>query len=183
MEEKKDLFENLETERLILRKITDQDATKLYQNIYNNFDYFKFYYQVPFNSFEEYKPLVEKYKEYYANGNHFRWGIVLKSSNEIIGLVQLHTKDMLNNNCKIGYIIGYNYTKKGFAKEAVKKVIDFGFNKLNFHRIDANIVVENISSIKLAESIGMHFESLKEDSYKLEDKYYNQKVYTLINKK
>ena len=181
--EKKDLFESMETERLILRKITDEDAIKLYRNIYNNFDYFKFYYQLPFNSFEDYKALVEKYKDYYANGNHYRWGIVLKDNNEIIGLVQLHTKDLLNKNCKIGYIIGYNYTKKGYAKEAVEKVIDFGFNKLNFHRIDANIVVENIPSIKLAESVGMHYESLREDSYKLGNKYYNQKVYTLINNK
>jgi len=180
--EKEDLFENLETERLILRKIVDTDAEMLYQNIYNNFEYFKFYYQLPFDSFEEYKSLLEKYKEYYANGNHFRWGIVLKETNEIIGIVQLHTKDNINNNCKIGYIISYNYNEKGYGKEAVKKVIDFGFNKLNFHRIDANIVVENEASIRLAESIGMHCESEREDSYKLGEKYYNQKVYTMINK-
>ena len=180
--ENKDLFEELETNRLILRKIVDDDAEMLYKNIYNNFEYFKYYYQLPFKDFEEYKTLVEKYKEWYANGNHFRWGIVLKETNEMIGLVQLHTKDSLNNNCKIGYIIGYNYNKKGYAKEAVKAVIDFGFSKLNFHRIEANIVVENTNSIKLAESLGMHFESIREDAYKLGDKYYSQKVYTLINK-
>ena len=54
---------------------------------------------------------------------------------------------------------------------------------LNFHRIEADIVLENIDSIKLAESIGMSFESVKKDSYKLEDKYYDQKVYMIINKK
>ncbi|MBQ9181252.1 MAG: GNAT family N-acetyltransferase [Bacilli bacterium] len=182
LEEKIDLFEALETERLILRKIVDEDAEALYNNIYNNFEYFKFYYQVPFNTFEEYKPLVEKYKEWYANGNHFRWGIVLKETNEIIGLVQLHTRDTLNNHCKIGYIIGYNYTKKGYAKEAVQKVIRFGLDKLNFHRIEAEIVAQNESSIKIAEHVGMHLESLKEDSYKIGDQYYDQKVYTIINK-
>lgn len=180
--ENKDLFEELETNRLILRKIVDDDAEMLYKNIYNNFEYFKYYYQLPFKDFEEYKTLVEKYKEWYENGNHFRWGIVLKETNEMIGLVQLHTKDSLNNNCKIGYIIGYNYNKKGYAKEAVKAVIDFGFSKLNFHRIEANIVIENTNSIKLAESLGMHFESIREDVYKLGDKYYSQKVYTFINK-
>ena len=179
----KDLFEVLETERLILRKIVDEDASMLYQNIYNNFQYFKYYYQLPFKNFEEYKELIEKYKDWYEKGNHFRWGIVLKETNEIIGIIQLHTKDYLNNNCKIGYIIGYNYTKQGYAKEATKAILDFGFNKLNFHRIEADIVLENIDSIKLAESIGMSFESVKKDSYKLEDKYYDQKVYMIINKK
>lgn len=182
MEENKDLFELLETERLVLRKVVDEDAEALYKNIYNNFEYFKFYYQLPFASFEEYKPLVEKYKEYYEKGNHFRWGIVLKETNEIIGLIQLHTRDTLNNNCKIGYIIGYNYANKGYTQEAVRKVIEFGFNKLNYHRIDANIVASNEPSIKVAEKVGMHLESLRKDGYKLNDQYYDEKVYTIINK-
>lgn len=71
---KEDLFETLETEWLLLRKIVNEDAETLYYNIYNDFSYFKFYYQIPFKDFDEYKTLVEKYKEWYANGNHFRWG-------------------------------------------------------------------------------------------------------------
>ena len=182
MEEKKDLFEELETKRLILRKIVDSDAEMLYKNIYNNYEYFKYYYQLPFKDFEEYKTLIEKYKEWYQNGNHFRWGIVLKENNEMIGLVQLHTKDDLNNHCKMAWIIGYNYTGKGYAKEASTEVISFALNKLKYHRIDAEIVENNDPSIKLAESLGMHFESLREDDYRIDNKYYNQMVYTLINK-
>lgn len=94
----------------------------------------------------------------------------------------MHTKDILNNNCKIGYIISYKYNNNGYGKEAVKEVINFGFNELKFHRIEADIVNQNEASIKLAESVGMHFESEKEDNYKLKEKYYNQKVYTIINK-
>ena len=183
MEEKIDLFETLETDRLILRKIVDDDAEALYRNIYNNFEYFKFYYQFPFESFEEYKSLVEKYKKWYANGNHFRWGIVLKETNEIIGLVQLLGRDASNNNCKIGYIIGYNYTNNGYAKEAIKTVINFGLNSLNYHRIDAEIVVGNEPSIRVAEGVGMHMESIRKDGYKIDEEYFDQKVYTIINKK
>ena len=58
----KDLFEVLETERLILRKIVDEDASMLYQNIYNNFEYFKYYYQLPFKNFEEYNSIISKQK-------------------------------------------------------------------------------------------------------------------------
>lgn len=177
-----DIFEELQTERLILRKINDDDAMMLYNNIYNNFEWYKFYYQLPFDSFEEYQQLVFKYKDWYANGNHFRWGIVEKTSNEIIGIVQLHSKDNLNNSCKIGYIIGYHYNKRGYAKEAVKEVIDFAFNIVGYHRLEADIVEENVDSIKLAESVGMYCESTKKESYKVKNKYYNQKVYVLLPK-
>ena len=177
-----DKFEELETERLILRKITDDDALMLYDNIYNNYEWYKFYYQLPFNSFEEYQKLVEKYKDWYDKGNHFRWGIVLKETKEMIGLVQLRSRDNLNNSCKIGYIISYKFTGNGYAKEAVEKILDFGINKLGYHRIEADVVSENKDSVKLAKSVGMTFESVKKESYRIKDTYYDQDVYTLIKK-
>lgn len=178
-----DKFREFQTDRLVLRKITDEDAEMLFNNIYNNFDWYKYYYQLPFNSFEEYQQLVAKYKDWYARGNHFRWGIVEKESNEMIGLVQLHSRDALNNSCKIGYIVGYNFNKKGYAKEAAQVVLDFGINELDYHRIEAEIVDINKDSIKLAESLGMNYESTRQDGYKLEDEYYDQDVYVLVKKR
>lgn len=175
-----DKFKELQTERLILRKINEEDSKMLYNNIYNNFEWYKFYYQLPFENFEEYHQLVSKYKDWYANGNHFRWGIVKKSSGEMIGLIQLHSKDDLNNNCKIGYIIGYKHNKKGYAREAAREIINFAFDILGHHRVEADIVEGNEDSIKLAESLGMYFESTKKESYKLGNKYYDQKVYVLL---
>ena len=177
----KDLYKELETKRLLLKKITIEDAEKLYDRIYNDFDYCKFYYQVPFNNFEDYKKLVERYQEYYTLGNYFRWKILIKDTNETIGVIHLHHLDSLNNSAQIGCIIGYNYNKHGYAKEAVSKVINFAFEKINIHRINALIVDSNKKSINLAESVGMKLESIMEDGYKINDKYYNQRVYKLIN--
>ena len=178
--DKKDLFEELKTERLNLRKISINDAEKLYESIYSKPDYYKFYWQRPFDSFEHYKSLIKMYEQYYLSGNYFKWGIALKDTNEIIGIVQLHGNDSLNNNCKIGYIINSDYMKLGYASEAVKEVINFSLNKLNYHRIEALIVEENKDSIKLAERVGMKFESTRKEGYKVDNKYYDQKVYTVI---
>lgn len=183
MEEKSDLFEEINTSRLILKKVTDLDAKDLYENIYNNFEWFKYYYQLEFKDYLDYATLVSKYKGWYANGNHFRWGIYLKSENKIIGLVQIHSKDNLNSKCKLGYIIGYNYCHKGYTKEALIKVIDFAFNKLSYHKIEAEIVSDNKSSIELVKSLGMKYECTKKEDYKLKDKYYDQVVYYLVNSK
>lgn len=176
----KDLFIELETDRLILRKINVSDAKVLYESIYSDFDWYKYYYSLPFENFEEYLLLVEKYDEWYQNGNHYRWGIVKKDTNEIIGLVQLHTKDTLNNNCKIGYIISKYEQKKGYAREAVAAILNFGFNNLGYYRIEADIVVQNVNSIKLAENLGMQYEGLRKGSYKLNEQYLDQKVYVLF---
>ena len=182
MEEKIDLYRDLETERLLLRKITVEDAEELYKNVYSNYDYIKFYFQVPLNTFEDYLPLVEKYKGWYDNGNHFGWGIMIKETKEMIGHIQLHSKDGLNNNCKIAYVIGYDFRKKGYAREAVRAVLNFGLNIANYHRIDAEIVYSHVDSIALVEAVGMSYEYTRKDGYKLGDDYYDQRVYTLIKK-
>ena len=90
------LFENLETERLILRKVEVSDAAMLYNNLFNKPDYFKFYSSAVINSFSDYQNIVNNYQGWYQSGTHLRWGIVLKETNEMIGLVNLHTKDFSN---------------------------------------------------------------------------------------
>lgn len=109
-------------------------------------------------------------------------GVALKETDEVIGLVQLHSRDSLNNNCKIGYIISYRFNGNGYAKEAVEKILDFGFNKLGYHRIEADIVSKNKDSVRLAKSVGMKYESVKKESYKTGDTYYDQDVYIIIKK-
>ena len=68
-------------------------------------------------------------------------------------------------------------------KESIKAVIEFAFNILKIHRIEAEVVENNFDSIKLLESLSIKYEYTKKDSYKINDKYYNQKVYSIINAK
>lgn len=177
-----DKFETLETERLILRKLDINDALMLFNNVYSDFEWYKYYIQLSFSSLEVCKLLLSKYKLLYDKGNYFRWGIVERKVNQIIGEIHLHSLDALNNNCKIAYIIGSQYSRQGYAYEAVQRVLEFAFDVLDYHRIEADIVEENEDSIKLAERLGMNLESIKYDSYKLHDKYYNQRVYSLVKK-
>lgn len=158
-------FKTLETKRLILRKIESRDASSLYQGIYHDFDQDKYYYQLPFESFEDYQKLVDQYEEWYHNGNHFRWGVEKKENHKIIGIVQLHTKDNINYNCKLGYIISSKEKKKGYMKEALQEIIHFAFQQLDYHRLEADIVTLNTDSMQLAKSLQMKEEGIKEESY------------------
>ena len=78
MKEIEDLFEGLETERLVLRKIVDSDADMLYKNIFNNFDYYKFYYQLPFNSFDEYYETSKFYAQLFSDFGYKKEGNIIK---------------------------------------------------------------------------------------------------------
>ena len=181
--ENNDLFKELETERLYLKKIDVSYAKDLYDNIYHDIDYYKYYYSVAFENFEEYQKLIETYAEYYLKGNYFRWGLVLKETNEMIGMVQLHGKDTLNDSCKLGYTLGKKYQGNGYMKEALEKIIDFTFTSLPVHRIEAEVVTENKKSLKLVKKLNMTYEGIRRESYKYQDNYYNQAIFSLINSK
>ena len=179
--ENTDLFKELETERLYLKKIDVTYAKNLYDNIYSDIYYYKYYYSLPFENFEEYYKLVESYADYYLNGNYFRWGLVLKETNEMIGIVQLHSKDMLNDACKLGYILGKNYQHNGYMEEALNKIIEFSFNNLPIHRIEAEVVTDNLKSLKLVKKLNMTYEGIRKESYKYQDRYYDQALFSILN--
>ena len=176
-----DLFKELETERLYLKKIDVTYAKNLYDYIYSDIDYYKYYYSLPFENFEEYYKLVESYDDYYLNGNYFRWGLVLKETNEMIGIVQFHSKDMLNDACKLGYILGKNYQHNGYMEEALNKIIEFFFNNLPIHRIEAEVVTDNLKSLKLVKKLNMTYEGIRKESYKYQDRYYDQALFSILN--
>ena len=63
---------------------------------------------------------------------------------------------------RIGYTIHNQYWKKGYGKEAVQEALHIAFTPLGFHRIEAHINLDNVPSMKLAESAGMKFECKRE---------------------
>jgi ribosomal-protein-serine acetyltransferase len=76
--------------------------------------------------------------------------IILKENNKMIGLIQLHSKDNVNKNCKLAYILGYNYNGHGYMKEAAERILDFAFDKLDFHRIPLKFNYINSGKIAFA---------------------------------
>ena len=80
------------------------------------------------------------------------------SSSEFIGLIALKLWPAKNKRAEVWYKIHPKHWKKGYATEVLKAVIDFGFDELKLHRIQAGCAVENIASIKVLEKVGMKYE-------------------------
>jgi RimJ/RimL family protein N-acetyltransferase len=86
-----------------------------------------------------------------------------KASNKIIGITGFD--DIQWNNGTATLFIGIGdkeHTGKGFGKEALKMLIDFGFYEFNLHRIQLNVIAYNQRAIGLYESLGF----VKEGSYR-----------------
>lgn len=146
-------FPIIETKRLILRKIDFKDEKQLFELLSNpevaRFDYF-----YPIKSSTEAREFIEKYDEELAENEEITWGISLKESNKLIGLCCLGDFDDGARRAEIGYDIIQREWGKEYATEAVKVVINFGFNNINLNRIEATITPGNYASVRVLEKLG-----------------------------
>ena len=75
------------------------------------------------------------------------------------------------NAAEIGYVLNPKFWGRGIASEAVACVLDFGFRKLNLHRIEARFMEENKKSFEVMQRCGMHFEGIQRDLMFVKDRY------------
>ena len=89
----------------------------------------------------------------YETREEFHFGVRLLNG-EFIGMCALFNIDNLNRKCEIGYWLGKKHWGNGYAKEAIKLLMGFGFSELSLNKISAKTLVGNARSIKLLGSLG-----------------------------
>ncbi|MBQ2864608.1 MAG: N-acetyltransferase [Clostridia bacterium] len=148
----------LETQNLILRKLTMQDLSD-YIEFRQNEQLHKFLPTVP-KSNSEYQTSLKTRVENYNNLKNptLTWGIELKSEHKLVGSVTI--EDVLSEHklCEIGWAVNVNYQGKGIATEALTEIISYIFSNSKVNRIQAFIWQGNSASIKLAKKLGFKHE-------------------------
>jgi ribosomal-protein-alanine N-acetyltransferase len=145
----------IETDRLLLRNFTIEDAPLIY-NL--NLDPEVIRYTLdPIRDIEHGREVLEKtILPQYALYNHGRWAVITKSGNEFIGWCGLKARPE-QNEIDLGYRFIKSAWGKGYATEAAWACIQYGFEKLNFHRIIGRAMPQNTGSIRVLEKCGMVF--------------------------
>ena len=83
------------------------------------------------------------------------WLINNRSTQEKIGLFGLKLSNNKYHRGEVWYKIHPEQWSKGYATEALRRVIDYGFNEHKLHRIQAGCAVDNLASIRVLEKAGM----------------------------
>jgi ribosomal-protein-alanine N-acetyltransferase len=86
------------------------------------------------------------------------WVLESKENNEFIGLAALNLGKPKFQGAEVWYTIDPNFWSRGFATETLKRILTFGFEELNLHRIQAGCAVDNIASQRVLEKSGMLLE-------------------------
>lgn len=160
-------FPVLETNRLVLRSITLDDAEFWIRN-FSDPDVVEFTGEEPPRDIEKAKAEIDTYCiGIFSENTGIRWGITIKGSDQLIGTAGYHRwVKQKGYNASLGYDLLREHRGKGFMSEALAAIIDYGFETMMLHRIQVMIDPRNMASIKLAEGLGFKKEGvLREDQY------------------
>ena len=144
----------LETERLLLSEFSDADAPGMFEL---NSDPLVLQYtgDLPFDSIEAARLFIEQYDQYRKNG-FGRWTVRLKNSGEYLGWCGLRRADP-GSEVDLGFRSLRRYWNKGYATEAARACVQYGFDTLGLGRIVGRARRDNHASIRVLEKIGMRF--------------------------
>ena len=152
----KSQFPILRTERLTLRPFLPEDALVLHR-IYQAegvLRYFPNPVSPPLEKMERFVLLQEAHWEKYGYGN---WGILPEGLEQIIGWVGLQYLPELDET-EVGFLLDTPFWGKGYATEAARASVKFGFENFGFNHIIALVHPENLASRRVIEKCGMEFQ-------------------------
>jgi ribosomal-protein-alanine N-acetyltransferase len=174
-------FPELESERLLFRKILLSDANDLLL-IRSNDDVMRFMDVTRFYSISDAEKLIESVEESYKKETGINWGIFEKHSNSFVGDFGFFRIIPEHCRAEIGYALSPNYWGKGYMNETINRMVRFGFNNMRLHSIEANVNPDNEKSKKVLEKIGFKKEAYFRENYLFNNKFLDSIIYSLLEK-
>ena len=169
----------LETERLVLRKVkaTDLQAMHAYGS---DSRVSKFVTWERHESEADTEAFLNFVLNRYEEGQLAPWAIEYKSNGQMIGTIDFVSWKPASRVAEIGYVLHRDYWKKGIMTEAVKRVIRFGFERMNLERIEAVCLPENAGSYRVMEKAGLQYEGTLRRARVIKGKNQDVKMYAII---
>ncbi len=165
--------------KLALNKIVKEDMEFIYE-WFSDSEFLKFYDYMPPEP-QTKKEVNEVFNAYEKNEGSDVFAIRLLGNNQIIGIAGFD--DIVKENKVATLFIGIgnkNIRGKGYGKDALNQLLDYGFNELNFHRIQLNVLEFNVAAIALYEKAGFKREGIFREFVLRDGKRYDLYLYGLL---
>jgi [ribosomal protein S5]-alanine N-acetyltransferase len=169
----------IETERLLLRKITLNDANDMFEYT-SDPQVSEFTTWSTHSSIEDSKYFLKTLVKMYKRRELVDWGIVHKAEKKFIGTCGFVEWRMTHSRAEIGYALSRRYWGEGYMSEAVSAVIDFGFREMQLNKILARCEVNNIASARVMEKVGMKLEGILRQQLFVKGRYWDLKAYSIL---
>ena len=172
----------LHTDRLILRPIRYSDAPSMFEYSQDE-DVCRYVLWEPHQSIWDTYEAIRGLRRQYRHGWPSSYAIALADNDRQIGTIGFMWLNTENKSAEIGYSLSKEYWNQGYMTEALRAMIDFSFEKLHLHRLEAQHDLRNPASGRVMEKAGMNLEGTLRDRIFNRGQYCSVAIYAVINPK
>lgn len=175
----KNLFPTLESDRLILRKLTLDDTDALFA-IWSDDCVTSHMNISSLQDPEEAQALIQMMNDLADQGKAIRWGLESKQSGKLIGTCGINEWSEDNARASIGYELAVDSWRHGYMTEVLQALLSHGFYQGNLNRMEALVEPDNLASIKLLEKAGFQREGLLRGYEFSKGRYIDLNMFSLL---
>ena len=173
-------FPELKTERLLLRRITKDDAAEIFF-LRSDDAVMKHIGREPAATIEEAEDFISQINHGIDANEIIMWAItLLDDPGQLIGTICFWQIRKEHYRAETGFVLHPFHWRKGIMKEALRRVIQYGFDVMKLHSIDAQVNVGNLASAGVLESVGFAREAYFKEDYFFRGKFYDTAVYSRL---
>lgn len=151
-------FPVLETERLILRRITAEDEADLFA-IFSNPEVTRYYDLDTFTDRAQARELIGRHQIQFEKEASIRWGITRKDSPRLIGTGGFGWQRW-NFSAILGYELAQKFWNQGIMTEAIRAMTGYAFTVMGMNRIQSTTEIENVASMRVLQKAGFQEEGI-----------------------
>ena len=170
----------LETERLILRRFTVEDADVMFRNWASDPEVARYTTWEPHPDAAFTRTLLSMWVAGYAEASVYNWCITLKESGEPIGSIGTVGMAEAHLSVEVGYCVSRAMWGKGVMPEALRAVMAFLFNEVQVNRIAAKHDIRNAKSGRVMEKCGMQYEGTMREIMFTKGEFATGKLYAIV---
>jgi ribosomal-protein-alanine N-acetyltransferase len=174
-------FPNLETERLLLRRMSTSDVAEVLA-LRSNPEVMKYIPRPLITTTEEALEHIAMINDKIDTNEAINWAITIKGDPKFIGIIGFYRPKYEHFRIEIGYMLMPEHKGKGIVSEAIKTVVDYGFDQLGLHSIEALIDPENIGSARVLEKNNFVKEAHFKENEFYDGRFLDTVVYSILNK-
>lgn len=146
------VFPHLKTKRLLLRQAIPEDAEAIF-TVFCEPQVTQFHNLDTFTHIDEAIAVIERRAKGFENGHGIRWGIARQQDNRLIGSCGL-TWNQEANAAEVGYELASQFWQQGIMTEALRAILQYGFETIKIEYVIAQVMLENTASQRLLQKLG-----------------------------
>jgi len=174
-------FKNLVTERLLLRRITTDDAAAILA-LRGDAETMKFIPRPLAKTLDDALEHIKMINDKIEENTGINWAITQKGHSELIGIIGHYRIQPENYRAEIGYMLLPDYHGKGIVTEAIRAAVAYGFEDMKLHSIEAVIDTDNTASESVLIKNGFVKEAHILENEFFDGKFWDTVIYSLLDR-